>query len=63
MKRKIKFRAKSIDNSEWAFGVIHNDGSASFLHVCFKNSYTMCIHYNEQTAHLLGTTDNWEENK
>lgn len=24
-------------------------------------AYEKCIPYNEQTAHLLGTTDNWEE--
>lgn len=30
MEREIKFRAKSIDNSEWAFGVIHNDGMTLF---------------------------------
>lgn len=30
MKREIKFRAKSIDNSEWAFGVIQNDGMTLF---------------------------------
>lgn len=30
MSREIKFRAKSIDNSEWAFGVIHNDGMTLF---------------------------------
>ncbi len=23
--------------------------------------WEQCIPYNEQTAHLLGTTDNWEE--
>lgn len=26
-------------------------------------AYEQCIPYNEQTAHLLGTTDNWEEKK
>lgn len=26
-----------------------------------NNSWKYCIPYNEQTAHLLGTTDNWEE--
>lgn len=26
-------------------------------------AYEQCIPYNEQTAHLLGTTDNWEEEK
>lgn len=31
-------------------------------HVVFGGSYFLqCIPYNDQTKHLLGTTDNWEE--
>lgn len=30
-------------------------------YVCSARSYSTCLPYNEQTAHLLGTTDNWEE--
>ena len=29
--------------------------------VCIGGSFRYCIPYNEQTKHLLGTTDNWEE--
>ncbi|WP_415954847.1 hypothetical protein [Phocaeicola coprophilus] len=29
--------------------------------VCLGSSWVYCIPYNEQTAHLLGTNDNWEE--
>lgn len=28
---------------------------------CCGMNYMHCIPYNDQTAHLLGTTDNWEE--
>lgn len=28
---------------------------------CCGNAYNFCIPYNDQTKHLLGTTDNWEE--
>lgn len=30
---------------------------------CINGGYHECLPYNEQTAHLLGTTDNWEEEK
>lgn len=29
--------------------------------VCLGSSWLYCIPYNDQTKHLLGTTDNWEE--
>ena len=32
-----------------------------YYHVCIDGSSNLdCIPYNEETAHLLGTTDNWE---
>ena len=33
----------------------------SYPFVCIGGSFRYCIPYNEQTKHLLGTTDNWEE--
>lgn len=30
-------------------------------YVCSARSYSTCLPYNDQTKHLLGTTDNWEE--
>lgn len=38
------------------FSHIRDDGKF----VCIGCSWSYCIPYNEQTAHLLGTTDNWE---
>lgn len=33
-----------------------------YYHVCIDGSSNLdCIPYNEETAHLLGTTDDWEE--
>lgn len=32
-----------------------------FKYRCLYDSYMYCIPYNENTKHLLGTTDNWEE--
>ena len=35
-----------------------------YYHVCIDGSSNLdCIPYNEETAHLLGTTDNWEGGK
>lgn len=30
MEREIKFRAKSIDNLQWCYGIMHNDGMTLF---------------------------------
>lgn len=29
-------------------------------YLCVGDLWMYCIHYNEETAHLLGTTDDWE---
>lgn len=41
------------------FGFILDD--EDFKYRCLYDSYRYCIPYNENTKHLLGTTDNWEE--
>ena len=33
----------------------------SYPFVCIGGPFRYCIPYNDQTKHLLGTTDNWEE--
>ena len=33
----------------------------SYPFVCIGGTFRYCIPYNDQTKHLLGTTDNWEE--
>ena len=33
----------------------------SYPFVCIGGSFRYCIPYNEQTKHLLGTTDDWEK--
>ena len=48
---------------EWRYDIFshykpkHKNGN----YVCSGRSYSKCLPYNEQTKHLLGTTDNWEE--
>lgn len=41
------------------FGFILDD--EDYKYRCLFDSYRYCIPYNENTKHLLGTTDNWEE--
>lgn len=72
VKPKCEFKPKDWvlcknHNDEWCLCLfshktIRFDGVIMYATVggiCYEN----CIPYNEQTAHLLGTTDNWEENK
>ena len=33
----------------------------SYPFVCIGGSFRYCIPYNDQTKHLLGTTEDWEE--
>ena len=57
-----KVLVRNNESQYWRIEIFsHIDKSAKFLHVCFKNSYIMCIPYNEQTAHLLGTNQDWKE--
>ncbi len=45
---------------QWLYGnFTHMSGELHF--VSGGIGYKYCIPYNEQTKHLLGTTDNWEE--
>lgn len=69
IKPKCEFRPK-----DWV--LCYSDGwnLCQFSHTKFRDidnklmyvtvggiAYDQCIPYNDQTAHLLGTTDNWEE--
>lgn len=51
--------------NEWKIDIfrefIEDGGSEGYRYNCFYDNWNYCIPYNEQTAHLLGTTDNWEE--
>lgn len=39
----------------------HYDGSSKDVYICSNCWYKQCIPYNEKTAHLIGTTDDYEE--
>lgn len=50
---------RNFDYNKWSADIFSQiDGD---MHECVGGIWTFCIPYNEQTAHLLGTTDNWEE--
>lgn len=44
------------------FGCIRNE-FPKFLYSCMHGVWKFCIPYNENTKHLLGTTDEWEGGK
>lgn len=73
IKPKCEFRPKDWilirDNSEdmWCLDIyshkIWDKDEKCYHYYCVGGWSYQCIPYNEQTAHLLGTTDNWEEEK
>ena len=67
---KPKVELKPFDNvlvrhqktEEWRANIFsHTDKTDEYLdYVCVNGRWEFCIPYNEETAHLLGTTDDWE---
>ena len=54
-----KVLVRDSESDKWRanlFGYIDKD---EYYHCVFAN-WVYCIPYNEETAHLLGTTDDWE---
>lgn len=52
------------DNSDdiWQANIFsHKEKDVEYPYRCINGGYHECIPYNDQTAHLIGTTDNWEE--
>lgn len=57
-----KVLVRDCDGSEWCANIYsHKDNRETLPYRCLDDWYRFCIPYNDQTAHLLGTTDNWEE--
>ena len=57
-----KVLVRDSEQGEWNiefFGFIVDD--EDFKYKCLYDSYKYCIPYNENTKHLVGTTDNWED--
>lgn len=50
------------DRGKWKADFFsHKIEGNSFPYICVSESHKYCIPYNDQTKHLLGTNDNWEE--
>lgn len=56
-----KVLVRDYDDGVWKADIFLNN-SDGCNYMCTGNVvWAQCIPYNEQTAHLLGTTDNWED--
>lgn len=56
-----KVLVRDYDDGVWKPDIFFNN-SDGCNYMCTGNVVlAQCIPYNDQTAHLLGTTDNWEE--
>ena len=48
-------------NHKWKAGFFsHYSEGLNYPFICVGGGYGQCIPYNEETAHLLGTTDEWK---
>lgn len=65
LKPKCKFKpfdkvvVRDTEYSTWCADLFsHID--VDYRYACVGATWNFCIHYNEETAHLLGTTDEWK---
>lgn len=57
-----KVLVRDDDEKKWRASLFeYYDENAKYPYVCIPYIHTQCIPYNEQTAHLLGTTDPYTE--
>lgn len=66
---KPKWTPKSFDrvitrndaDEVWTANIFsHMDSHGEYVTIACVGGYTQCLPYNEETAKLIGTTDNWE---
>lgn len=51
------------DDSVWVANIFsHMNSYGEYVTIGCEGGYTYCLPYNEETAHLIGTTDNYKEN-
>lgn len=55
-----KVLVRDDNNEKWRIDLFSHQRDNG-LYVGIEYSWKCCIPYNDQTAHLLGTTENWEE--
>lgn len=56
-----KVLVRQSETCKWEASFFSNITEEVHKYRCCGMNYMFCIPYNEQTAHLLGTKDNWEE--
>lgn len=56
-----KVLVRQSETCKWGASFFSNITDGVHKYRCCGMNYMFCIPYNEQTAHLLGTKDNWEE--
>lgn len=56
-----KVLVRQSETCKWEASFFSNITDEVNKYRCCGMNYMFCIPYNEQTAHLLGTKDNWEE--
>ena len=53
---------RDVDTDYWKAGIYsHYAGICEYRYVCVANLYRQCIPYNDETKHLVGTTDDCPE--
>lgn len=59
-----KVMVRNYDTEVWKANIFSHKavsiGSHTTIYVCIQGAWNQCIPYNEKTAKLIGTTDNWE---
>lgn len=55
-----KVLVKDNNDNHWKCDIFSHKDSNNW-YVCVDDDYKQCIPYNEETAKLIGTTDNWED--
>lgn len=56
-----KVLVRQSETCKWEASFFSNITDEVHKYRCCGMNYMFCIPYNEKTAHLLGTKDNWEE--
>ena len=57
-----KVLVRNDESAEWGIEIFERKSEDKHRpYICLAYSYKYCVPYNDQTKHLLGTTDNWEE--
>ncbi len=56
-----KVLVRQSETCKWEASFFSNITDEVHKYRCCGMNYMFCIPYNEQTAHLLGTKDNWEK--